>query len=49
MESKEIIFKHVKKVYGKTEVVKDLNLTIHDGERLILLGRPAAANRPHSA
>lgn len=38
MESKEIIFKHVKKVYGKTEVVKDLNLTIHDGERLILLG-----------
>lgn len=38
MESKEIIFEHVKKVYGKTEVVKDLNLTIHDGERLILLG-----------
>lgn len=37
-DSKEIIFEHVKKIYEKTEVVKDLNLKIHAGERLILLG-----------
>ncbi|SDC92161.1 sn-glycerol 3-phosphate transport system ATP-binding protein [Terribacillus halophilus] len=35
---KEIRFEHVSKSYGKTEVVKDLNLTIKEGERLILLG-----------
>jgi ABC-type sugar transport system ATPase subunit len=35
---KEIVFKNVGKFYGKTEVVKNLNLTIKDGERLILLG-----------
>lgn len=33
-----IIFKHVKKTYGKTEVVKDLSLEVKEGERLILLG-----------
>ncbi|MGN8648199.1 ABC transporter ATP-binding protein [Gracilibacillus sp. HCP3S3_G5_1] len=35
---KEIRFEHVKKSYGDTEVVKDLNFTINEGERLILLG-----------
>ncbi|WP_445506840.1 ABC transporter ATP-binding protein [Niallia sp. 03190] len=35
---KEIRFENVWKSYGKTEVVKELNLTIKDGERLILLG-----------
>ncbi|SER24376.1 sn-glycerol 3-phosphate transport system ATP-binding protein [Gracilibacillus ureilyticus] len=35
---KEIQFEHVKKSYGDTEVVKDLNFTIKEGERLILLG-----------
>ncbi|MDO4920558.1 MAG: ABC transporter ATP-binding protein [Phascolarctobacterium sp.] len=33
-----IIFSHVNKSYGKTEVIKDLNLEIKRGERLILLG-----------
>jgi ABC-type sugar transport system ATPase subunit len=35
---KEIVFKNVCKSYGQTEVVKNLNLTIKEGERLILLG-----------
>ncbi|WP_146552492.1 ABC transporter ATP-binding protein [Rummeliibacillus sp. SL167] len=35
---KEIRFENVGKSYGKTEVVKNLNLTIKQGERLILLG-----------
>ncbi len=35
---KEIKFENVWKSYGKTEVVKGLNLTIKAGERLILLG-----------
>lgn len=35
---KEIRFENVKKSYGNTEVVKELNFTIHEGERLILLG-----------
>lgn len=35
---KEIKFEHVKKSYENTEVVKDLNFTIKEGERLILLG-----------
>ena len=35
---KEIRFENVWKSYGKTEVVKGLNLTIKEGERLILLG-----------
>ncbi|TQR18665.1 ABC transporter ATP-binding protein [Psychrobacillus vulpis] len=35
---KEIRFENVCKSYGKTEVVKNLNLTIKEGERLILLG-----------
>lgn len=33
-----IIFSHVNKAYGKTEVIKELNLEIRRGERLILLG-----------
>lgn len=35
---KEIKFEHVNKSYGETEVIKDLNLTVKDGEKLILLG-----------
>lgn len=35
---KEIKFENVSKVYGDTEVVKDLNFTVREGERLILLG-----------
>ncbi|GIN84607.1 sugar ABC transporter ATP-binding protein [Heyndrickxia sporothermodurans] len=35
---KEIRFENVCKSYGKTEVVKNLNLKINEGERLILLG-----------
>ncbi|MGL4798714.1 MAG: ABC transporter ATP-binding protein [Cellulosilyticaceae bacterium] len=35
---KEIVFENVSKAYGKTQVVKNLNLTIKAGERLILLG-----------
>lgn len=35
---KEIIFENVCKSYGKTQVVKNLNLTIREGERLIILG-----------
>ena len=35
---KEIVFENVCKSYGKTEVVKNINLTIKEGERLILLG-----------
>lgn len=34
----EIIFKNVYKNYGHVEVIKDLNLTIPDGIRLVLLG-----------
>lgn len=33
-----IVFSHVKKAYGKTVVIEDLNLEIREGERLILLG-----------
>ena len=33
-----IVFKHAKKAFGKTVVIKDLNLDIKKGERLILLG-----------
>ena len=35
---KDIRFDNVKKSYGKTDVVKGLNFTIKEGERLILLG-----------
>lgn len=35
---KNIVFKNVDKAYGKTIIVKDLNLEIKEGERLILLG-----------
>lgn len=38
MKMKEIRFENVWKSYGKTEVVKGLNFTIKEGERLILLG-----------
>lgn len=33
-----IEFKHVVKRFGKTEVIRDLNLAVRKGERLILLG-----------
>ena len=35
---KNIVFDHVVKAYGGTQVVKDLNIEIKEGERLILLG-----------
>lgn len=35
---KEIVFENICKNYGKTQVVKNLNLTIKEGERLIILG-----------
>ena len=37
-EKNRIIFKNVCKNYGETKVVKDLNLDINPGERLVLLG-----------
>lgn len=36
--TKEIIFEQVDKCYGKNYVIKDFNLQIKDGERIILLG-----------
>ncbi len=33
-----IVFEHVGKAYGKNVIVKDLNMEIREGERLILLG-----------
>lgn len=38
-----IVFKDVCKSYGDAKIVKSLNLEIKEGERLILLGLPAAA------
>lgn len=35
---KNIVFEHVVKSYGKTPVVKNLNMEVKEGERLILLG-----------
>ena len=35
---KEIVFENISKSYGKTKVVNNLNLTIKEGERLIILG-----------
>lgn len=35
---KNIVFKNVDKAYGKNLIVKDLNLEVKEGERLILLG-----------
>lgn len=35
---KNIVFDHVGKAYGKNVIVKDLNMEIKEGERLILLG-----------
>ena len=35
---KEIVFENLTKSYGKNKVVDNLNLTIKEGERLIILG-----------
>lgn len=35
---KEIKLKNIKKNYGTTPVLEDINLTIHQGERVVLLG-----------
>ena len=35
---KNIVFDHVVKAYDKNVIVKDLNMEIREGERLILLG-----------
>lgn len=37
-QENSIVFKNVTKAYGKNVVIKDLNLEIKKGERLILLG-----------
>ena len=42
-----IVFDNVCKSYGHVEVIKNLNLEIPDGQRLILLGPPAAASPPY--
>lgn len=34
---KNIVFEHVDKAYDKNVIVKDLNMEIKEGERLILL------------
>ena len=39
---------HIDKYYGKNHVLKDLNLTIEDGD-FMTLGPPAAARPPPSA
>lgn len=35
---KNIVFDHVSKLYGRNVIVNDMNLEIHEGERLVLLG-----------
>lgn len=35
---KDIIFDNVSKSYGDTNVIKDLDMKIKDGERLVILG-----------
>lgn len=35
---KDIIFENVEKTYGKNVIVENLNIKIHEGERIILLG-----------
>ena len=40
-----IVFSNVQKAYGSNVVINDLNLNIRKGERLILLGPPAAARQ----
>ncbi|MDI6619764.1 MAG: ATP-binding cassette domain-containing protein [Clostridiales bacterium] len=35
---KDIIFKNVSKSYGDTNVIRDLDMKIEDGERLVILG-----------
>lgn len=41
-----IIFDHVEKTYQKNTVIRDLNLTIPAGQRLILLGPSRLAASP---
>lgn len=38
MAVNDIIFTHVEKTYEKTKIIHDLNLTVREGERLVLLG-----------
>ena len=40
-----VSLRHVEKWYGNNHVVKDMNLEIHEGEFLTLLG-PSAAEKP---
>ena len=39
-ESKQIIYeiKHLKKSFGKTEVLKDINMQIYNGEVVTIIG-----------
>ena len=34
----DIVFEHVSKSYGNKQVIKELNFTIHEGERVVFLG-----------
>ena len=43
----KIELKHIDKFYGKNHVLKDLNLTIEDGDFMTLLG-PSGAKIPSS-
>ena len=36
----------VNKWYGQFHVLKDINLTVYKGERIVICGRQAPASRP---
>lgn len=38
MAENDIVFDHVGKSYGDVHVIRDLNFTVHEGERLAILG-----------
>ena len=41
-----IVLNGVRKSFGLTEIIKDVNLEIDDGPSWCSSGRPAAASRP---
>ena len=42
----KIELKHIDKFYGKNHILKDVNLTIEDGDFMSCSARPAAAKPP---
>ena len=44
-----IKLEHVDKYFGDLHVLKDVNLEVAEGEKLVIIDRPAAANLPPSA